>query len=321
MNQHRIRNNKLSDKVGERPLVAIVVLSFNNYLDTCECVESLNNIDYPNYKIFIVDNCSTDGSPQRLKDRFPDHCFICNDRNSGFAGGNNIGIKLALGIEADFVWIINNDTVVKRDALEKMVARANLDPSIGIVASKIFYYCKPDMIHFAGGKIQKWKGSSRHIGMGEIDDGRFNAAKEMDFATGASMLARADMIKEVGLMREDYFLYFEDTDWCLRAKEAGWKIVFEPEAHIWHKVNATTGNENPKIRYYVSRNRLICCKLHYKLFLPTVFVTGIKRFIISYFVRFFLKGFSSDELKNLHMGIRGNIDFIMGRRGIYKNIM
>ncbi|KNZ70049.1 N-acetylglucosaminyl-diphospho-decaprenol L-rhamnosyltransferase [Thermincola ferriacetica] len=240
--------------------VYIIVLNWNGWQDTVECVESCQKLTYPNFRILIVDNGSSDGSEAILRNRFPDIEFIQTGANLGYAGGNNIGIRYALAHGADYIWLLNNDTTVTPDALTALVDVAEKNPQVGIGGSKIYFYNKPKTLWFAGGHIDFHSGETLHMGMGDLDTGQFDYRREVDYITGCSLLARRNLIETIGLMDEEYFLYFEETAWCVKASLAGYKVVFVPESVIYHKESGSTGARSPLFYYYMTRNRLYFLK-------------------------------------------------------------
>jgi len=293
-------------------VVYIVLVNWNGWQDTIECVESCRKLTYPNFRILIVDNGSTDGSESVLRARFPLVDIIQAGANLGFAGGNNLGIKYALEQGAEYVWLLNNDTVVAPEALGEMVKVASSDERVGIVGSKLYYYNEPGKIAFAGGG---WKQSPLypvHRGVDEEDCGQYNTIEEVDFITGCSLLIKAAVIIDIGEMFDRYFLYWEDIDWNATADEHGWKILFVPTSHVWHKVSATT-NALPGIKdYYSVRNRMLFLKRHKKtLLIPAIFR------VIAVCVRYGLAGQKGKAL----LYFNGLKDFALNRFGQMPSIL
>ena len=249
------------------PQVFIIILNWNNYQDTKECLDSLKGITYPNYKIIVVDNGSVDKSGERLRKEFPQCIFIRNESNLGFAEGNNVGIEHALNDGADYILLLNNDTIVKPGFLEPLVRTADIDEEIGVVGPMVYFYDEPKVIQSIGARISLWKGSHSIIGIWEADKGQYNTLMKVDYVSGAALLAKRRMIKDVGLLDADYFLYSEEVDWCYRATKAGYKIMAVPESKIWHKVSSSTGGtRSPVSAYFLTRNRILFMRKHARLY-------------------------------------------------------
>jgi GT2 family glycosyltransferase len=223
------------------PLVYIIVLSWNGKADTLQCLSSLKELVYPNYRVLVVDNASSDGSAEEVKSQFPDVELIVNKKNLRFAGGNNVGIEYAVSKNADYILLINNDTIVDNNFLSELVRTAESDNEIGMVGPKIYYYSEPNRTWYAGGKIELWKGWLSHIGVRELDNGQYNQTKETDFISGCCLLVKSEVIKKVGLLDTAYYIYGEDVDWCVKASRAGYRLIYEPKAIIWHKLSVSTG--------------------------------------------------------------------------------
>lgn len=239
------------------PLVTVLVLNWNGADDTISCLASLSQTDYDNYRVIVVDNGSTDESATKILAAFPEISLVTTGRNLGYAGGNNVGIRKALAEGARYIWILNNDTVVFPDCLRRMVLAAEADEAIGMVGSKIRYTEAPNTIWYAGGTIDLECGKTWHTGKDETDDGRFDMEGPTDFITGCSVLAKREMIEAIGLPEEKYFLYFEDVDWSLRARNEGWTLWFEPKAVLLHTEGArSTARYSDRFIYYTLRNRL-----------------------------------------------------------------
>jgi len=238
------------------PLVFIVVLNWNGKDDTMECLESLQKLVYPNFEIVVVDNGSTDGSEDVIRSLFPAVCVIQTGANLGYAGGNNAGIRFATSHGADYVWILNNDSTVDPKALTALVATAKTDPRISFVGSKIYFYDKPDVIWCVGGTIDLVDGGrTDHPGNGQMDRGQFDCIADVGYVSGCSLLASKDAISAIGLIPEEYFLYFEETDWNVAAQRMGYRTVLSPASLVWHKY-AEVVDYKKRFIYYSFRNRI-----------------------------------------------------------------
>jgi hypothetical protein len=245
----------------DMPRVSIIILNWNRFTDTAECIESVLKIDYPNYEIVVVDNGSSDDSVQKIHDRFEHILLIENNNNLGYAEGNNVGIRHALKNGAEYVWVLNNDTVVDPHALTAMMDLAEKNQEIGILGSKIYYFDQPKTLWFAGATIDWKRAFSPHIGRLEIDTGQYEIDKEVDRVTGCSMLIRKRVLEDVGLFDENYFLYAEEVDLCVRARNKGYRNYYVPKSVVYHKISISTGEDSaPVYGYYNTRNFLYLIK-------------------------------------------------------------
>ncbi len=275
--------------------IAIIILNWNGWEDTLECLESLYQISYQNYNVIIVDNASSDSSLKKIrqylegkidvnssffkysKDNKPVELteytkeesekmecnsirgtiLIKNDKNYGFAEGNNIGIRYALhNLNPDYILLLNNDTVVDPNFLGELVRVAKNSSDIGFVSPKIYYYNfenRPDVINFAGGSLNMFKGHSQSIGVNEVDTGQHDEIKNVKYAEGSCLLTKREILENIGLFDTKYFAYWEEADLCTRGYEAGYRSVYVPKAKIWHKVSAST--DDPTKIYYYTRNK------------------------------------------------------------------
>lgn len=254
--------------------VAIVILNFNGKKNTIKCIESFKEIqDFPNHKtlIVVVDNASNDGSIEAIKSRFPDITLIQNKKNLGYGEGNNVGIRYAIDHGSSYVLIINNDTIVNEALVKELLTVAKADRKIGIVCPKIYFekeyefhkdrYKKGELgkvIWYAGGEMDWNNVIGYHRGVDEVDYGQFEKEMETDFASGNCMLIRKEVFDKVGFFDKKYFLYYEDSDFSMRVKKAGFAIRFVPKAMLWHKNAASAGGSGSLLQdYYITRNRLI----------------------------------------------------------------
>lgn len=248
------------------PQVFIVLLNWNNWKLTGDCLASLQNLNYDNYQIIVVDNNS--GSQEKniictspLKENF---ILIENRENLGFAGGNNVGIAYALKNSADYAMLLNNDTICEdRDFLKHLVRVAQSSQKIGIVGPKIYFWQDPTSketpkIWFGGGRINWLKTKAFHLDLGKPEKSDQNPyVKKVDYITGCCLLIKREVLEKIGLMPEEYFLYYEDTDWCLSARHAGYFCAYAPFAWIWHKVSSTNVEFSYSYIYYHTRNGLL----------------------------------------------------------------
>jgi len=216
--------------------VAIVVLNWNGSNDTQMCLSSLRQLNYDNYEVIVVDNGSSDDSVDRIGSDFPEVTLMETGENQGFAGGCNRGISHALSNSADFVWLLNNDTIVDPDALRRLVDKAQQDRRIAAVGSAIYSMEDPHRLEaWGGGRVNFWLGHSRHF-LAPVPD------EAIDFITGASMLISREALERVGLLDEQFFMYWEDADLCFRLRLLGWATYYCPLAGVTHLTSRSSAH-------------------------------------------------------------------------------
>ena len=249
--------------IKTHPFIIIIILNWNGKEDTLECLASVKEFDYANYEIVVVDNGSSDGSVDAISKQYPDMTLLQTGENLGYAGGNNVGIRWALERDADYILLLNNDTIVATDLLSAFINATNLIPSGSILGAKIYFFDNPNILWFAGGRWSNDLNSCEHIGYGQPDGIEFNHKTEVDYITGCALFADAATFKEIGLLDDAFFLTYEETDWCYRARAKGHKCIVIPEAKLWHKVSSSFGGaDSPIINYFITRNKLLWAKKH-----------------------------------------------------------
>ncbi|NOK63610.1 MAG: glycosyltransferase family 2 protein [Chloroflexi bacterium AL-W] len=239
------------------PHVLIIVLCYNGIDLTLACLASLRDIEYENYDILIVDNASQDGTPTKVREQYPHVHMIETGANLGFAAGNNIGLRYALHHRYDYALLLNNDTEVAPDFLRVLIDSAESDASIGVVGPTICYHEQPDIVWSAGGVIDWQRGNSHMIGLGERLAALPNQPRDVNFVTGCALLCKRRVLEQSGLLDERFFMYYEESEWCVRAARAGFRIVHIPQAHILHKIPLDARADQPYVAYYMTRNRLL----------------------------------------------------------------
>lgn len=239
------------------PFVITVVLNWRNKSDTLECIASLKETDYLNHRIVLVDNFSQDGTVDAVRAHFPDVFIIENDQNLGYAEGNNVGIRYALQQGADYVFVLNNDTQLAPDCIDALVSDLEAHPEVAAAGPKIFYFDPPNLLNFAGGGLTH-QGIPYHVGAHQLDGPSYAQSIETDWLTGCAILFRASVLPRVGLFEPKFFLLYEDVDWSLRARKAGFSLRWVADAKLWHKESASFGRTwTPTYLYYFSRNRFL----------------------------------------------------------------
>jgi GT2 family glycosyltransferase len=302
------------------PSVGIVIINWNSFGHTHQCLLSLKKVTYPNFKIFIVDNGSSDGSGRQLKEEHGDFVnVIFHHENAGFAGGNNIGIAEVLRLGFDYVMLLNNDTESEPDFLNHLVKKLEENPSFGAVQPKFFFLLDKTKIWNAGGKFIPFLGISGTIGYNQADQAKFNHPKILDWITGCGFMVSTAIVKKVGMLNEKFFIYYEDVDWSFRIRNAGYKLAYEPKSVVYHEagmahksnVKKKEGYVNPFVHYLRSRNQIWLLRKYTPwYFAPTVtlFMMVKNLAIMAYFVfrkRFKKLTFAAKGLKEgiFHEGI------------------
>ncbi|MEZ4932855.1 MAG: glycosyltransferase family 2 protein [Saprospiraceae bacterium] len=243
----------MNKSLENNPLVSIITVNFRQSAVTCDLLRSLRKISYPNTEVIVVDNGSKFDATPDFKKELPEVKVLTSEENLGFAGGNNLGIQASKG---EFLFFINNDTEVEDGLIENLLKRFD-SPAIGAVSPKICYFDSPDIIQYAGfSDINPLTGRNKTIGKGEADHGQYDTARPVPFAHGAAMMVRSAVVEKVGEMPENYFLYYEEIDWCMQIRRAGFEIWYEPAVRILHKESLTTGKESPLKMYFLTRNRI-----------------------------------------------------------------
>ena len=240
--------------------LSIITINYNGLKDTCALIESIPFND--KMEVIVVDNASNNQEAEQISNRFPLVKVIKSDKNLGFAGGNNLGIKTSKG---KYLFLINNDTYFEEFNIQALIDRLNSNPNIGIICPKIKFAWPPQPIQFAGyTPLSNITIRNQAIGFGEEDHGQYEIAHPTPYAHGAAMLIKREALNKVGLMPECYFLYYEELDWSMMFKRAGYQIWYEPKCTIYHKESQATGQNSPLRTYYITRNRLRLVKRNYQ---------------------------------------------------------
>ena len=261
------------------PKVSFVLINLNQEEHTRECIKSLQRLSYQNVEIVLVDNASLDDSGVRLHQQFPLIVYIQNEKNLGFAEGNNVGIRSALQRNADYIVLLNNDTIVERDFIQPLVDVASSDNTVGVQCCKIYLFSDLNKLWYAGGVLDVHKAHAWHRGLFEVDDGKYDKIEETGFASGCMMFMPRSVVERVGLLDSSFYIYFEDSDWCMRAQKMGYKILYNPNAKLWHKTHVTTGHDSPFYLYFTLRNKILFLHKHSR---PSKWLIHLPYFIYFY---------------------------------------
>jgi GT2 family glycosyltransferase len=330
--------------------VAVIILNWNGWEDTIECLESVFQIQYPHYQVFLVDNNSEDESVEKIRsycegkikpssgasnevkkplnlleisDQYKgtaeleslkqDIVLIKNKKNYGFAGGNNIGMGIAkIIMDPDYFLLLNNDTVVDSEFLNYLVEKGDENQKNGFMGPKTYFYDKPEVIQAAGGgKVDFQHGESIRIAHDQSDHGQFDMDMGIDYVMGSCLLVKRAIADQIGFLDEKFFMYWEDVDWCFRGSEQGYKSLYVHQSKIWHKEG--TSSETTAKNYYHTRNRLIFTRRHASKI-------QYSRFLI-YFLLFIgiERSYHYWRIKDLKMYrymLQGLIDGLKGNMGV-----
>ncbi len=277
--------------------IFIIILNWNGGKDTIECLNSVLNIDYDNFQIILVDNGSNDGIVDYVKNEFPSIIVLEANENLGFVEGNNVGIRYALADNTDYIFLLNNDTIVSQNILNELLVVIKKSKDIAVVTPKILNYYDKDVIESVGGILSLNYSKNIAIGYGQKDNGQYDHDKEVNFVSGCAFFARADIFKKVGLFDKKYFAYYEDMDICWKLVKQGYKLYYAYKAKVWHKVSAATGGyKSPNAIYWSTRNRFIFVKS-----------CGSKRNIVFFIIYFIFIYFLFFILSNIFSGKRERI--------------
>ncbi|HSJ55658.1 MAG TPA: glycosyltransferase family 2 protein [Anaerolineae bacterium] len=279
-----------------------VILNWNRREETLACLASVTCMVPAPGRIILVDNASTDGSVEAVAAAYPGVDVVRNEANLGFAGGMNVGLRAALEGGASYILALNNDTLVSPHLLARLTDGFSGTPNAGMVVPKIYYADPPDRIWYAGAMRRRWFPGFDFPGYGKRDAPRYNRPRQVDYATGCGLLVRASVLETVGLLDETtFFMYHEDLDLSERVRRAGYRIVFKPDARMWHVESASTAPDAPVKWYYLSRYIVPFFRRYYRL--PAVSLTLYTLYVV---VRELLKGKPRHVAPFLH-GIRDGL--------------
>ncbi len=234
----------------KEPVVSAIVLAHNNCDDTIECLSSLIESDYSNLLVWLVDNGSQDETAKQVAERFPSVRIIQTGRNLGVAGGFNAGIVPALEYGSDYIFILNNDTVVEHDTLTNLLDEALKNNSFGILMPKILYYDDRHRIWSAGARYRYFPPSIVMIGLNRIDEPKYNIPRDLEYAPTCALLISRGVFEKVGLFDDGYFFFYDDWDYSIRVREAGYIIRYVPSARLYHKVSRTIGSTKRTLDFW-----------------------------------------------------------------------
>lgn len=313
------------------PKIFIIIVNWNGKQDTLHCLTSLQKVDYPNYEIVIIDNGSKDDSVSVIRSQFPKLLVLENQTNLGFSGGNNVGIQYALHHQADFVLLLNNDTEVSSDLLEQFMLGFQQFPKAGVLGAKIYLMQDKEKLDHFGGDWNQKKAAFDFIGLHALDE-NWDTAFCIDYVCGAAMMVKKEVFQQAGLLESRFFLIWEESDFCIRAKRKGYQIISYPPAKIWHKVSASFTGGKTHSTYFWWRNRLLWIErncsfsqllcIYMRVLIPEIFhllkIYFLKSIQFVFFKHFYTKVSQEKKRKKLLINkaaLKGIKDYFFRRFG------
>jgi GT2 family glycosyltransferase len=299
---------------GALPPVGIVIVNHNLKESLRETLESFRKVSYPNVKIVVSDNASTDGSQEMVRTLFPEVHLLAHAMEQGYARAASLGMDF-LAPQTKYIFSTTNDVTVDPEMLNALVNYAEGHPNAGVLGTKIYFFDRPDVLWHAGGRIHPLHGHSYHLGWERKDAPRYSKVRECDFVTGCGFLLRSEVLRKIGYFKEDLVFYSEDAELCYRFREAGFKVRYIPEAKMWHKTGTTLAKNRPVQLRYSTRNGLYLLQRHkvgwhpLTLWLHLFFVLPAKMLLFALMLR----------LKNSVGIFKGILDWRASRYGWIKD--
>jgi GT2 family glycosyltransferase len=285
-----------------QPLVSIVTLNWNTTDVTCDFLRSIKEHGtYENMEVIVVDNGSKDDPTNAFTSIYPEINLIRTGKNLGFTGGNNVGIQAAKG---DYLFIVNNDTEFTPGLIEGLIEVFEQYPDAGMVSPKFHYFFHKGTIEYAGYQaVNMFTGRNGMIGCREKDMGQYNEIKQTHYAHGGGMMVSRKVVDEVGMLPDDFFIYYEELDWSEQVKRKGYKIYYQPKSLIYHKESMSTGKASPFKTFYHTKNRILFMRRNVSLPSFLVFAAYFTCFTIPKNTATFLLKGQKQHLKNFWKGI------------------
>lgn len=272
--------------MSQQPRVYILILNLEGFSDTQHCLLSLRLLAYPNKEIIVIDNGSKSDDVSQLQALFPEVRILSTGINRGFASGNNIGIQTALREGADYLFLLNNDTEIFPDTLKILVDKAEKDSSIGIVGPAIYDLAGPQRLSITSGRVNLMTGVSSSAELEEMHKRNDVEAIDIQFVTGCALLIKRSVVEQIGLLDETFFLYFEEVDWCIRARNAGFRTVYLSRAKVLHKHSSTVKTGSAFQIYHLMRSKMIFLRKYSPSFAVSfiLYLVGQIRPLVAYLV-------------------------------------
>ena len=251
----------MSPSPATKPPVGVVIVNHNLKDSLCATLLSFRKVNYPDLKIVVSDNASSDGSQEMVRTEFPEAHLLAHETEQGYARAASLGMA-SLVDRTKYIFSTTNDVIVDPEIINVLVDFAEKNPSAGVLGTKIFFHDRPDVLWHAGGRIHPLHGHSYHFGWERKDHPRYSRVRECDFVTGCGFLLRSEALRHVGFLREDFVFYSEDAELCYRVRKAGYRIVYVPAAMMWHKTGTTLAKNRPVQLRYSTRNGLALLQEH-----------------------------------------------------------
>lgn len=284
------------------PLVSIITLNWNGTAVTCDLLRSIRRENsYPNLEVIVVDNASAEDPTSQVLQVYPEALVLRNEQNLGFSGGNNVGLRVAKG---DYLFLVNNDTEFTPGLVEGLVETFRQHPDAGMVSPKFHYYFDKGTIEYAGYEpINIFTGRNGMVGSKQKDEGQYNIPGQTNYGHGGGMMISRKVLETVGLMPEEFFLYYEELDWSEQIKRKGFRIYYQPESLIYHKESMSTGKMSPLKTYYLTRNRILFMRRNVPVPGLAIFYLYFLFFTIPKNTLSFVLKRQTDHLKSFWKGI------------------
>jgi hypothetical protein len=296
--------------MSKLPLVAVVIVNYNGYQLTRDCLRSFEPVSYGNYALIVVDNASVDGSVPRLREEFPHVHYVEHKSNAGFTGGNNLGIRKACELGAEYLFLLNNDTVVSENVLQELVGFAVAHPETGIIAPLTYYFEAKDTISFGGGQIDRNTGLYYHLNKGKKLRDLLDNVIDCTFIEGTAMFLRTEVALEGGGFCNKYFLTSEESELCVRVADKGYRLAMISSCSVWHKISQSLKGGSTLRDYFIFRNRLLFVKRNARNFSAKNAL-----FLIGSYAKCFASAIRGDSLPTAMGIVLGVLDYFAGVTG------
>lgn len=303
----------------KEPLVCIIIVNYNGYDDTRECLQSVQGIEYGNFVTIVVDNGSKDFSLEKLKKEFDKVTYMESLENLGYTGGNNLGIEKANDLGAEYIFVLNNDTIVSKNVLSTLVHYMESNRNKGMISPLVLYYDKPDTISFGGGTVDRNTGLLKFYNKNEPKDLLKEQVIDCSFLEGCALFIRSDVIKRIGGFNEKYFLTSEESEMCVKIKDMGYELSVITDCYVWHKVSQAMKKESALWSYFLYRNKLHFVKGNSKSIKMTDIIIIIRYYSIN-FLSYLIRKRNVPAALGLLLGVYGFLRNDTGK-GRYRDVI